>query len=141
MPAIATTKSRDNRLTSVNGTTATYDDAGRLTAVGSLASFVYDPLDAVKESTGGNVRQVHLYSATDERIASVTIGANGAPASWEYTGKLQQVLNLINDKTLNPAGKQVVVYAPNLGKHATKTLQDAGAIVVRTTDELRKVAQ
>jgi hypothetical protein len=51
------------------------------------------------------------------------------------------VTALINDKALNPAGKPVVVYGPNLGKQAAQQLVKAGAVVVRTLEELAKVAQ
>jgi len=56
-------------------------------------------------------------------------------------GKLDQITKLINDKALNPQGKPVVVYGPNLGIHAARTLEKAGAKVVRTLDELKAVAQ
>lgn len=64
--------------------TATYDDAGRLTAVPSLGySFTYDGLDTLIESTVDQ-RKVHLYTASDERVASVSI-VGGAPSTWEWT--------------------------------------------------------
>jgi RHS repeat-associated protein len=108
------------------------DNAVRLEgqAAAALGRSVTDFQKVVKAG-GKTVGEIDI--ETSKAIVEVTGGRS--------PGKLQQVLNLINDKTLNPAGKQVVVYAPNLGKHATKTLQDAGAIVVRTTDELRKVAR
>jgi len=56
-------------------------------------------------------------------------------------GKLDQITKLISNKALNPEGKPVVVYGPNLGIHAARTLEKAGAKVVRTLDELRAVAQ
>jgi hypothetical protein len=59
----------------------------------------------------------------------------------KFPGKLAQITRLISDKAINPQGKPVVVYGPNLGIHATRTLQKAGATVVRTLDELLKVAQ
>ena len=63
--------------------TATYDAAGRLTAVLDY-SFVYDGLDTVVESTAGQQRRVHLYNASDERVASVTV-VNGAASTWDWT--------------------------------------------------------
>jgi len=70
---------------------------------------------------------------TSKAIVEVTSGR--AP------GKVNQVLRLLSDKTLNPQGKPVVVYGPNLGKQAAEALQKTGAIVVRTLDELKRFAQ
>ena len=49
----------------------TYDPAGRMTALNGTANFSYDALDSVRESTVLGDRRIHIYSASDERIASI----------------------------------------------------------------------
>lgn len=70
---------------------------------------------------------------TTKAIVEVTNGASPR--------KLQQITKLIGNKTLNPNGKPVVVYGPNLGRQAAQALEKAGAKVVRTLDQLKAVAQ
>ena len=48
---------------------ATYDAAGNVIST-PTASFVYDPLNTVRESTT-DVRRLYIYNASDERVASV----------------------------------------------------------------------
>ena len=48
---------------------ATYDAAGNVTST-PTASFVYDALNVVRESTT-DVRRLYVYNASDERIASI----------------------------------------------------------------------
>jgi len=55
--------------------------------------------------------------------------------------KLQQIIKYITNKAVNPEGKRVVVFGPNLGKQAAEQLVKAGATVVRTLDEPKAVAQ
>jgi len=83
-------------------------------------------------SSGGRVVG-EIDVETTKAIVEVTGGR--AP------GKVNQVTKLLTDKALNPQGKPVVVYGPNLGKQAAEALQKTGATVVRTLEELRKVAQ
>ncbi len=66
-----------NRLTESANVQGTYDLAGRLVQVTGPGgnSFVYDPLDMVTRSTVNGVTRVHLYSASNERIVSVTTGS------------------------------------------------------------------
>ncbi|HEX8172203.1 MAG TPA: RHS repeat-associated core domain-containing protein [Thermoanaerobaculia bacterium] len=71
-----------NRLTKSPGTTATYDEAGRMTSrLGR--TYHYDLMDTVT-STGAasDPDAVYLYSATDERIATVHPGAT---PTYEWT--------------------------------------------------------
>jgi RHS repeat-associated protein len=80
--------SKNNRMETTGPSyniTATYDGAGRLKTVPSLGySFAYDGIDTITESTIAGERKVHLYTASDERVASISI-VNGAPATWDWT--------------------------------------------------------
>ncbi|HEV7923208.1 MAG TPA: RHS repeat-associated core domain-containing protein [Thermoanaerobaculia bacterium] len=70
---------------------------------------------------------------TTKAIVEVTSGKN--------VRKLKQVAELIRDAALNPTGKPVVVFAPNITPGKADALVKAGAIVVRTVEELAKAAQ
>ncbi|HYH07401.1 MAG TPA: RHS repeat-associated core domain-containing protein [Thermoanaerobaculia bacterium] len=70
---------------------ATYDDAGNLLSYHG-GTFVYDALNVVKESTptGGN-RHLYLYSASNERIASIELVGAQQQSEWtirDDTGKV-----------------------------------------------------
>ncbi|HVG22578.1 MAG TPA: hypothetical protein VND45_00355, partial [Thermoanaerobaculia bacterium] len=75
-----------NRLTSTGGNvSADYDAAGNLTSYNSGAmTFAYDALDMVQEATVNGTRRLHLYSATNERIATVQMVGN-TPSRWDWT--------------------------------------------------------
>lgn len=47
-----------------------YDQAGRMTELHGTATLRYDGLDQITETTVDGERKIHLYTATDERIAS-----------------------------------------------------------------------
>ena len=51
-------------------------------------------------------------------------------------GKAKQIHKLLSNPEMNPSGKPVILFAPNYGHTATKTITDAGAVVVRTVAEL-----
>jgi RHS repeat-associated protein len=75
----------------VNGV---YDDKGNLTKLqwgigGVIANLNYDALNVVTDSTIGNVTRRYLYSATDERIA--TIDSSGSEL-WTIRDPGDQVL-------------------------------------------------
>ena len=55
------------------------------------------------------------------------------------TGKLKQVQKLLSHPDMNPSGKPVILFAPNYGRSATEDIINAGAIVVRTQEELLSV--
>jgi len=61
----------------------TYDSVGNMTAYGTYATFVYDDLDMVEESTVNLARKAHLYNANDERIATIAIvGGQHSGSEW-----------------------------------------------------------
>ena len=55
------------------------------------------------------------------------------------TGKLQQIQKLLSHPDMNPLGKPVILFAPNYGRTATQDITNAGALVVRTQEELLRV--
>ncbi|HEX6216880.1 MAG TPA: RHS repeat-associated core domain-containing protein [Vicinamibacterales bacterium] len=61
----------------------TYDAAGNVLSLEGN-SFEYDVLNTTTASTVAGVRRVHLYTASGERVASVTMNA-GAPLRWDWT--------------------------------------------------------
>ena len=81
-----------NRLTdSTKGVYGDYDAAGRMTrmtSVDSSGGFTYDALNMSKESTVDGVRKIHLYTASNERVASITMVA-GAESRSDWTPRDQ----------------------------------------------------
>ena len=55
------------------------------------------------------------------------------------TGKLKQIQTLLSHPDMNPLGKPVMLFAPNYGRTATQAIINAGAIIVRTQEELLRV--
>ena len=55
------------------------------------------------------------------------------------TGKLKQLQKLLSHPDMNPLGKPVILFAPNYGRTATQAIINAGAIIVRTQEELLRV--
>lgn len=53
-------------------------------------------------------------------------------------GKLSQIKKLISNKTMNPNGKRVILYAPNYNNTASKDIENAGAEVIKNMDALIK---
>ena len=50
--------------------------------------------------------------------------------------KLSQVNKLMSNRIINPDNKPVVLYAPGYGETAGKAINDAGAYVARTPEQL-----
>lgn len=74
-----------------------YDAAGRMTSYVGRDIFWYDALDMMKESVVQNQRKVYLYTASDERLASITIsGATETTSSWTVRDTGGQVLRAYN---------------------------------------------
>ena len=54
----------------------------------------------------------------------------------QNTGKSKQISKRINDQTLNPTDKSVVLYAPNYSRNATRDIEKIGGHVVRSAEKL-----
>ena len=52
------------------------------------------------------------------------------------SGKARQIKKLLANLAMNPAGKPVILFAPNYGPHATRNISELGVVVVRTIEEL-----
>jgi RHS repeat-associated protein len=63
---------------------ATYTLSGNVDSDIGGATYSYDAVDMVKESTVNGIRKLHLYNADDERIASVTM-QGGTPQATDWT--------------------------------------------------------
>ena len=55
------------------------------------------------------------------------------------SGKSRQMRKLLANPAINPAGKPVILFAPNYGPHATRNIFDLGVVVVHTIEELLEV--
>ncbi|MCU6791549.1 hypothetical protein OB236_05325 [Paenibacillus sp. WQ 127069] len=42
---------------------------------------------------------------------------------------------------MNPEGKQVILYAPNLNETKVKGIEDAGVKVIRKLEDLKKIVE
>ena len=61
----------------------TYDAAGNMTTYLGVDSFVYDGVGMIKESEVGGSHRAYLYSASDERIATLySAGNNVVKSEW-----------------------------------------------------------
>jgi RHS repeat-associated protein len=70
--------------------TASYDAAGRMLSHSlPTGTYVYDSVDMITQSTiatdAGHRKALHLYTASDERVASIELDASNAPVRREYT--------------------------------------------------------
>jgi RHS repeat-associated protein len=75
-----------------------YGPSGNMEAYGQSATFVYDSLDMVKDSTVAGKRTVYLYTASDERIGSVgIINATRVSSEWTVRGADGRVLTRFNE--------------------------------------------
>jgi hypothetical protein len=55
------------------------------------------------------------------------------------SGKSRQIKKLLANPAMNPAGKPVILFAPNYGPHATRNISALGVVVVHTIEELLEV--
>ena len=55
--------------------------------------------------------------------------------------KVGQVQKLLTNSLLNPEGKQVIVFGPNLKPGTAKAIEELGVKVVRTLDELQEAVK
>ena len=82
-------------------------------------------------------RKVGPNGATGE--VDVETGRAIIEVTTRRTGKLKQIQKLLSHPDMNPSGKSVILFAPNYGRSATEDIINAGAIVVRTQEELLSV--
>lgn len=83
-----------------NNMITAHDDAGNVTSSPG-AMFAYDALNVVTRSTVNGVDRLHIYSATDERLATITV-AGGAPnTAWTIRDTGGRVLRRFSS---NPSG-------------------------------------
>jgi RHS repeat-associated protein len=81
-----------NRITNTTGASGTpanygtYDAAGRVTALSDGSSYTWDAIGMMVSSSGlgGSNRKVYVYTASDERIASIRVNGTAEGAS-EWT--------------------------------------------------------
>ena len=82
-------------------------------------------------------RQVGPKGATGEVDVETTRAI--IEVTTQRTGKLKQLQKLLSHPDMNPLGKPVILFAPNYGRTATQAIINAGAIIVRTQEELLRV--
>ncbi|HEX6161085.1 MAG TPA: hypothetical protein VF111_13015, partial [Thermoanaerobaculia bacterium] len=86
-----------------------YDAEGNLTTLHGTDTFTYERLGSVTRSTVGGTRKIHIYTASDERVASITV--SGTPQNPAVTR---------TEVTLRDTGARVIRrYATNGGLSAT----------------------
>ena len=84
-----------------------------------------------REVKAGNTIVGEIDIELKSAIIEVTTGSG--------RGKANQISRLVNDRSLNPSGKPVVLYAPEITAGRAKNIQDAGGHVARNMDELNTI--
>jgi RHS repeat-associated protein len=84
-----TTDPLTNHLKAV--TTAKYDEAGNLTSW-SGHEYTYDAANMLTEMNDGVADMMYVYTADDERIATLTVSNSGYVATWRIRGLDDKVL-------------------------------------------------
>jgi hypothetical protein len=89
---------------------------------------------AVEESLVDFNRKV----GPEEAIGEVDVETSKAiiEVTTRRSGESGQIRKLLANPAMNPAGKPVILFAPNYGPHATRNISDLGVVVVRTIEEL-----
>ena len=96
---------------------------------GQVADHLGDRLQSFQRQVvgpGGNPIG-EIDAEVSEAIIEVTIGKGG---------KVDQVTKLLTNGVMNPNGKPVIVFGPNMKKFAIQSIEEAGGYVVRSLDEL-----
>jgi len=101
-----------NRLTSATANVfATYDNAGRLvTLPATNDSFLHDAGDMIIRSTVSNATKVHIYTPSDERLASLVPGST-EQSEWTLRDTGGRVLRRIERNGSQWTWKQDYIYA------------------------------
>ena len=123
----ATGKARKELLDSVRAALQSSDDAVKLE--GQAARALKDDLVSFQKQIGPNGSIGELDVETSKFIIEVSQSSK--------PGKLLQLEKLIQNPDLNPAGKGVVLYAPNITRNSHRAHEATGATVVKTIDELK----
>jgi len=97
---------------------------------GEVAKAVGDDLVDFNRKVGPNGATGEVDVETRKAVIEVTT---------RRMGKSKQIKKLLSNSDLNPSGKPVILFAPYYGRAAIRTITDAGAIVVRTMQELLEV--
>jgi RHS repeat-associated protein len=89
-----TVTATNNRLTHYNGTAITYDAAGRVEQVGAGTKYTHDAAGMmIASGPPAAPTQVYVYTASDERIASVLVNGSGEVSStWTFRDPAGKVL-------------------------------------------------
>ena len=100
---------------------------------GEIGALIRDDPDLklvrFQDPVGPNASIGEIDVETPHYIVEVTGG--------EGSDKHKQIIKLINNTDVNPSGKKVILYGPNInGKHRQRSLQETGAILVKNKDEL-----
>ncbi len=84
-----------------------------------------------------------FFSSAGKRIGEIDVELKNAiiEVTTDQGGKAGQAGKLVNDKVINPLGKTVIVYGPNITKRAGQAIEAAGAKVARTPEELKKLLE
>jgi RHS repeat-associated protein len=82
----------------------------------------------IVDAAGRRIGQIDI--ETSKHLIEVTL---------DTTGKTKQAAKLVGNPMMNPQGKQVIVYGPNITKAAQQSIEKTGARVIRDLDELRKL--
>lgn len=100
--------------------------------VGEVAQAVRNDLVALHRKVGPHASIGEVDVETSTAIIEVTM-AN--------SGKLSQVVRLIQHRDLNPESKPVILYAPRYLRVPERDITNVGAHVVRNIDQLLKLLQ
>jgi hypothetical protein len=76
-----------------------------------------------------------------QRVGKIDLETGTAiiEATLDATRKSGQVQKLLTNKALNPSGKPVIVFGPNLRPGAIRDIQGIGGKVARTPEELEEL--
>jgi len=97
---------------------------------GRVAKAVEEDLVDFNRKVGPEVAIGEVDVETSKAIIEVTT---------RRSGKSRQIRELLANPAMNPAGKPVILFAPNYGPHATRNISDLGVVVVHTIEELLEV--
>ena len=95
---------------------------------------------ALKNGLVGFQKKVKSGGRLIGEIDSETKNAIVEVTSGRGRKKVSQIRRLIGDSRLNPEGKKVIVFGPNIKQGTASEIEKLGAVVVRSADELARAA-